>query len=88
MGLSLNGDTDTGIDRSTGEPEPGVTVKLSEGNHGELLVKCLLIFSHYLGDPAATANMFDIERYYKTGGYVRRVGAEYVIDGRINTNCE
>jgi malonyl-CoA/methylmalonyl-CoA synthetase len=47
-----------------------------------------LTISSYLSDPVTTEQAFEDEGYFKTGDYVRRVGGQYVIDGRINSDCE
>ncbi|GIK06541.1 putative NRPS-like protein biosynthetic cluster [Aspergillus viridinutans] len=78
--------TDAYIDRCIGRPVPGVTVKLSEGDHGELLIKGPSMFSHYLNDEAATRAAFDDEGFYRTGDLAHRVGDQYVLDGRASAD--
>ncbi|KAJ6030002.1 hypothetical protein N7460_010268 [Penicillium canescens] len=69
--------------RRIGKPPPGVLVKLSEGDHGQLLIKSPSAFLRYLGNPEATENAFDEDGYYKSDDFAHRVGDEYVLDGRI-----
>ncbi|KAE8163745.1 hypothetical protein BDV40DRAFT_311493 [Aspergillus tamarii] len=69
-----------------GKVIPGRTVKLSHGDHGEILVKCPTRFSHYIGDEAATRAAFDEEGFYKTGDQAHRVGDDYYFDGRISSD--
>ncbi|KAA8652871.1 uncharacterized protein ATNIH1004_001780 [Aspergillus tanneri] len=80
MGISCVPDTNHEIERCIGEPQPDVTVKLSDGDSGELLVKTPPIFSHYLNDPVATEAAFDSDGYFRTGEFVRQVGTQYVLD--------
>ncbi|GFF36871.1 hypothetical protein IFM51744_03272 [Aspergillus udagawae] len=84
--LQGTADTDAYIDRCIGRPVAGITVKLSEGDHGELLIKGQSMFSHYLNDEAATRAAFDDEGFYRTGDLVHRVGDQYVLDGRASTD--
>ncbi|KNG90486.1 hypothetical protein ANOM_001221 [Aspergillus nomiae NRRL 13137] len=69
-----------------GKVIPGRTVKLSHGDHGEVLVKSPIRFSHYIGDEAATRAAFDEEGFYKTGDQAHRVGDDYYFDGRISSD--
>ncbi|KXG49714.1 AMP-dependent synthetase/ligase [Penicillium griseofulvum] len=69
-----------------GKVIPGITVKLSHGDHGEILVKSPIRFSHYIGDEAATRAAFDEEGFYKTGDQAHRVGDDYYFDGRISSD--
>ncbi|OQE34334.1 hypothetical protein PENCOP_c021G07076 [Penicillium coprophilum] len=69
-----------------GKVIPGITVKLSHGDHGEILVKSPIRFSHYIGDEAATHAAFDEEGFYKTGDQAHRVGDDYYFDGRISSD--
>ncbi|KAJ6078000.1 uncharacterized protein N7446_000936 [Penicillium canescens] len=66
--------------RRIGKPPPGVLVKLSEGDHGQLLIKSPSAFLRYLGNPEATENAFDEDGYYKSDDFAHRVGDEYVLD--------
>ncbi|KAL6862070.1 acyl-CoA synthetase-like protein [Trichoderma novae-zelandiae] len=65
-----------------GTPFPGVTVKLSEGDHGEVLVKTPNMFIRYFGDEKATRACFDDDGFYKTGDRAHRIGEDYYFDGR------
>ncbi|CAI7670299.1 unnamed protein product [Penicillium bialowiezense] len=69
-----------------GKVIPGITVKLSHGDHGEILVKSPIRFSHYIGDEAATRAAFDEEGFYKTGDQARRIGDDYYFEGRISSD--
>ncbi|UKZ52381.1 hypothetical protein TrVGV298_006157 [Trichoderma virens] len=67
-----------------GKPFPGVTVKLSDGDHGEILVKSPTMFIGYFDDEKATAACFDDEGFYKTGDRAHRIGEDYYFDGRMS----
>ncbi|KAF2187687.1 acetyl-CoA synthetase-like protein [Zopfia rhizophila CBS 207.26] len=67
-----------------GMPVPGVELKLTEGDHGELLVKSPNMFSKYLYDDQATINAHDADGYFKTGDICRREGHLYFITGRAS----
>ncbi|KAF2102119.1 putative AMP-binding enzyme [Rhizodiscina lignyota] len=69
---------------SVGELTPGLDLKLSEGDEGEVLVKSPYMFSKYLRDPAATAKAHDASGYYKTGDIARKEGKYYFIMGRAS----
>ncbi len=75
------GDTPDG---SVGRLIPGVDLKLSEGEEGEVLVKSSFMFAKYLNDNAATAAAHDENGYYKTGDIARREGHYYFIVGRAS----
>ncbi|ESU16012.1 hypothetical protein SNK03_009942 [Fusarium graminearum] len=83
--------TDSSCDRelkfSIGKPSPGVELKLSEGSEGEILMKSSLLFSGYLGDEAKTKESMTADGFFKTSDYARRVGDEYVMEGRVSTDC-
>ncbi|OJJ85466.1 uncharacterized protein ASPGLDRAFT_168610 [Aspergillus glaucus CBS 516.65] len=74
------------IKRCLGKPLPGITVKLANGDHGEIRIKTPYIFSHYLDNPAATKAAFDEEGFFKTGDAAHREGDQYVFDGRLGTD--
>ncbi|KAL4758351.1 class I adenylate-forming enzyme family protein [Aspergillus foveolatus] len=74
------------LDRCIGRPSPSLTVRLSEGDHGELLVKAAAMFTHYLGDEEATRAAFTEDGFYRTGDLVRRVGDDYCIEGRVSSD--
>ncbi|PGG97361.1 hypothetical protein AJ79_09234 [Helicocarpus griseus UAMH5409] len=69
---------------SVGPAFPGSTVKLSEGDEGEILIKGPYMFSKYLFDPTATADAHDAAGFYKTGDLARREGENYYILGRAS----
>ncbi|KAJ9616417.1 hypothetical protein H2200_000135 [Cladophialophora chaetospira] len=71
-------------DGSVGEKAPGVDMKLSEGDEGEILTRSPLMFSKYLFDPEATKNALDTDGYFKTGDIARREGKHYFILGRAS----
>lgn len=71
-------------DGSVGEQIPGIDLKLSEGDEGEVLVKSPHMFSRYLFDPEATAKAHDADGYYRTGDIARREGRYYYILGRAS----
>ncbi|KAI9708721.1 MAG: hypothetical protein M1820_003676 [Bogoriella megaspora] len=71
-------------DGTVGERVPGIDLKLSDGDEGEVLVKSPWMFSKYLGDSAATAQAHDTDGYYKTGDIARREGKYYWIVGRAS----
>ena len=71
-------------DGSVGERVPGINLKLSEGDEGEILVKSPWMFSKYLGDPEATARAHDEAGFYITGDIARREGKYYWIVGRAS----
>ncbi|KAH8433377.1 class I adenylate-forming enzyme family protein [Aspergillus melleus] len=79
-------DDGLGIERCIGEPHPNVSIKFTDGDSGELLVKGKGIFSHYLDNPAATEAAFDEEGYFRTGDSARLVGPNVVLDGRFKTD--
>lgn len=73
-------------DGSVGAVLPGVHVKLSNGDEGELLVKAPGMFTHYLGQPKASKEAHDEHGFYKTGDIARRDGPYYFILGRASTD--
>ncbi|KAL4947133.1 hypothetical protein BDW69DRAFT_190476 [Aspergillus filifer] len=74
-------------DCSIGRPVPGVTVRLSDGDHGEILLKKDIMFSRYIADDAATAATFNSDGFYKTGDYAYRTsGGEYIMEGRASSD--
>ena len=75
----------TGVpDGSVGEKAPGVDLKLSNGDEGEILMRSPIMFSKYLFDPEATAKAHDEDGYFKTGDIARREGKHYFILGRAS----
>lgn len=71
-------------DASVGEVAPGIEVKLSEGEEGEVLTKSASMFAKYLDDDAATAAAHDENGFFKTGDIARREGKYYFILGRAS----
>ncbi|KAI1616648.1 hypothetical protein EDD36DRAFT_142252 [Exophiala viscosa] len=69
-----------------GLPVPGVELKLSDGDDGELLVKSPNMFAKYLFDPEATAEAHDEAGYFKTGDICRRENGYYYIIGRASVD--
>ena len=65
-----------------GLPVPGVEVKLSEGDYGELLVRSPYMFAKYLFDNEATARAHDKDGFFRTGDILRREGGYYFVVGR------
>ncbi|KAK2800599.1 hypothetical protein FQN51_005982 [Onygenales sp. PD_10] len=76
----------SGFQGSVGVIVPGVDLKLSNGDEGEILLKSPLSFSKYLFDPETTANAHDADGYFKTGDIARREGKYYFILGRASVD--
>ncbi|KAE8327837.1 hypothetical protein BDV39DRAFT_204551 [Aspergillus sergii] len=83
-GLKCTHDTPADIERCIGRPHPKITVRLSDGDHGEIQIKSANLLSHYLGDEAATRAVFTEDGFYKTGDVAHVVGKDYVFDGRLS----
>ncbi|KAE8342967.1 hypothetical protein BDV24DRAFT_149942 [Aspergillus arachidicola] len=83
-GLKCTPDTPVDIERCIGRAHPKITVRLSDGDHGEIQIKSANLFSHYLGDEAATRAVFTEDGFYKTGDVAHVVGKDYVFDGRLS----
>jgi len=81
--LAKTGDVPDG---AVGQKAPGIDLKLSNGNEGEVLIRTPLMISKYLSDPQATLAAFDGEGYFKTGDVARREGDWYFIEGRASTD--
>lgn len=73
-------------DGSVGPVFAGCDIRLSEGDHGEILVKSPGMFSKYLYDPEATAACHTEDGYYKTGDIARREHGYYWIMGRASVD--
>lgn len=75
-------------DGSVGNKGPGVDVKLSDGDHGEVLIRTPIMFSKYLFDEEATKDVIDDEGYFKTGDIARKEGtlSETIIGVCLNTD--
>lgn len=85
-GMLTDSSTDRRLERCLGKPESGVTVKFSDGDHGEILLKTSFLFSYYLHDDDATRAALTSDGFFKTGDYARLVDGEYVIEGRTSTD--
>lgn len=73
-------------DGSVGEKFPGVQIRLSEGDEGEVLIKSSEMFSKYIFDPDATAKAHTEDGFYKSGDIARREGQYYWIMGRASVD--
>ena len=71
-------------DGSVGTKGPGVDLKLSNGDEGEVLIRTPIMFSKYLNDENATRDALDEEGYFKTGDIARKEGDFYFIQGRAS----
>ncbi|KAJ5553982.1 hypothetical protein N7513_003941 [Penicillium frequentans] len=71
-------------ERRIGEAIINVTVKLSQGDQGEILVKSPSMFLRYLDNPEATKAAFDENGFYKTGDLARWENDEYILMGRTS----
>ncbi|KAJ6001526.1 NRPS-like protein biosynthetic cluster [Penicillium canescens] len=84
--LRTSFDTDPDLKRCIGRPRPGISVRLSDGDHGELEIKSPTIFSEYLNDPLATKQAFTADGFYRTGDCGHKVGDDYIFDGRVSSD--
>ena len=73
-------------DGSVGTKGPGVDLKLSNGDEGEVLIRTPIMISKYLFDEEATRNALDEKGYFKTGDIARREGDCYFIQGRASVD--
>jgi malonyl-CoA/methylmalonyl-CoA synthetase len=81
---------------TVGLPLPGVELRLAGGAEGEVLLRGPNVFGGYWGDPAATAEAFDPDGWFRTGdlgsfderGYLRIEGRskELIITGGYNVH--
>ncbi|KAI1978077.1 hypothetical protein LOZ53_001486 [Ophidiomyces ophidiicola] len=85
-GVMITPDGWESLERCIGTPLPGFSVKLSDGDRGELLVKSDSMFVGYINDEERTRKAFDDEGFYKTGDYVHRIGDKYFFDGRVSSD--
>ncbi|KAH7128998.1 hypothetical protein EDB81DRAFT_808572 [Dactylonectria macrodidyma] len=69
-----------------GTPIPGVKVKLSEGDRGEIRIKSPGMMICYLDDEKLTQSALDEEGYYKSGDLAELRDGEYVFTGRSSTD--
>ncbi|KAF7719262.1 AMP-binding domain-containing protein [Penicillium ucsense] len=84
--MTTTDESDPSAERCIGKPWSGVHIKLSEGDHGDILVKSPMMFTHYLGNEAATLAAFDEDGFFRTGDVGYRVGDQYVLEGRASTD--
>lgn len=73
-------------DGSVGTKGPGVDLKLTNGDEGEVLMRNPIMFSKYLFDEEATRDALDENGYFKTGDIARREGDFYFIQGRASVD--
>ncbi|KAM5475932.1 hypothetical protein MauCBS54593_000614 [Microsporum audouinii] len=69
-------------ERCIGKPSPKMTVRLSDGDHGEIQIKSPTLFLGYLDNEAATRAVFTDDGFYRTGDLAHLEGGNYVLDGR------
>ena len=68
---------------TVGRPLPGVTIRLSEGEQGEVFVKGPTVFAGYWRDDEATLEAFTSDGYFRTGDIAgRAVDGYYTLRGR------
>ena len=68
---------------TVGKPLPGVSIRLSEGDHGEILVKAPTLFAGYWRDEENTRASFTSDGYFKTGDLAERADdGYYTLQGR------
>ncbi|KID75021.1 AMP-dependent synthetase/ligase, partial [Metarhizium brunneum ARSEF 3297] len=72
------------VEGDLGVPFPNVTIKLSEGDEGELLVKTPAMFLGYLNSSDSTAQCMDSDGFFKTGDLAIRQNGRYIFKGRAN----
>ncbi|EGD95906.1 hypothetical protein TESG_03369 [Trichophyton tonsurans CBS 112818] len=84
-GLAIGGPSQ--IYGSMGTPIPGIKVKLSEGDRGEVCVKSPKMLLRYIGNKHTIESIFDKEGYYKTGDLAKYINGEYIFAGRVATDC-
>ncbi|KAJ6143894.1 hypothetical protein N7471_003347 [Penicillium samsonianum] len=84
--IATTDDCNSNLERCIGKPRDQVQVKLSEGDHGDILIKGPMMFTRYLGNEAATRAAFDEEGYFRTGDIGHRVGDQYILEGRSSTD--
>ncbi|KAK1244208.1 hypothetical protein MKX08_002346 [Trichoderma sp. CBMAI-0020] len=90
-GLATSKDLD-GTERSDeiGVAFPGIQVKLTNGNHGEICVKSPYMLTQpiksYIGYEDKKEAAFDAQGYFKTGDFAERIGDEFIFSGRANAD--
>lgn len=67
---------------------PGVDLKLSEGDEGEIMMRSPYMYARYVKDPEATAAAHTPDGYYKTGDIARREGKYYFVLGRASVDSK
>jgi malonyl-CoA/methylmalonyl-CoA synthetase len=68
---------------TVGKPLPGVSIRLSEGEQGEVLVKGPTVFAGYWRDDDATKAAFTSDGYFRTGDIAERAfDGYYTLRGR------
>ena len=68
---------------SIGKPLPGVSVRLSDGDRGEILVKAPTLFAGYWRDDESSKAAFTSDGYFKTGDLAERADdGYYTLQGR------
>ncbi|KAK5996040.1 Acyl-CoA ligase oryP [Cladobotryum mycophilum] len=85
-GFSTNTQGQSKYENSIGVAGPGFEVKLSEGDHGEILVKSPFMFTHYAGNEKATKEAFNEDGYYKSGDLAELKDGELLFLGRANND--
>ncbi|PLB49961.1 acetyl-CoA synthetase-like protein [Aspergillus steynii IBT 23096] len=83
--LSTKQDAPQITDPSLGRPLPGVILKLSDGDHGEMLIKTPTMLLGYLNDPQTTSSAFDEEGFFRSGDLAHVKEGRVILDGRANT---
>ncbi|RLL95856.1 hypothetical protein CFD26_103716 [Aspergillus turcosus] len=71
---------------SIGKPLPDTCLKLSEGDHGEILLKSPRMLLRYLNNEEATRAVLDEDGFYHTGDLAHLEGDEYIFDGRASSD--
>ena len=68
---------------TAGKPLPGVSIRLSEGDRGEVFVKGPTVFAGYWRDDEATKAAFTSDGYFRTGDIAERAAdGYYTLTGR------
>ncbi|PNP44388.1 hypothetical protein TGAMA5MH_03994 [Trichoderma gamsii] len=77
-----------GTERSDaiGAAFPGIEVKLTDGDHGEICVRSPFMLTHYIGDKEKSKAAFDAEGYFKTGDFAELKNGEFIFSGRANAD--
>ncbi|OJJ85463.1 uncharacterized protein ASPGLDRAFT_81183 [Aspergillus glaucus CBS 516.65] len=84
--IFLSSDEESGRpEANVGKPAPYVTIKLTEGDRGELWVKNSTLMLGYMGKEKQDQDIFDEEGFYCTNDVFHRDGDSYVWDGRAKS---